>query len=362
MLRVLQIGMSWDYGGIESVIINYYRNIDRNKVQFDFLCPYKHLAYEKEIIDLGGRLIHICDFHRSPLAYYKELLVILRHYSVVHIHMLSGANILPLVAAKKAGVKTIIAHSHNTQAEDKFRAILHVVNHNRIKELATVLIGCSDEAGKWLFNSNEFLILRNAINTAKYVYSVNNRSEVRDKLNIASDTFVIGNVGRLNVQKNHLFLIKTFKYILRLIPNSKLILIGDGEQKKKIEETIKLYELDEFVIFAGIIHDVEKYYSAMDILVMPSLYEGLPVTLVEAQANGLKCIVSDSIPRDCKISESLSFLSLSLGEKSWAKHICKIDIARNQQAQKQVTDSGFDIKNQTKLLEHIYLGKPGVQH
>ena len=357
MTRVLQIGLSFEYGGIESFVMNYYRCIDRSLVQFDFVNPYSlPLAYENEMIDLGAKIYSISDFHKNPYKYRKELKNILKIYEVVHIHMLSAANILPLQLAKECKLKKIIVHSHNTLAEGFIRTFLHKLNYNRIKNIATDLLSCSVKAGEWMFGRNTFFnVINNAIDVDKYQFNEESRHKYRSILGLPDNAILFGNIGRLNVQKNQLFLIDIFKEICKINTKSYLCIIGDGEMKTIIQKKIYKENLSSRVIMLGRREDVDKLYNAFDAIIMPSLFEGLPITLVEAQANGLKCFVSkDCIPEETKILDSMVFIELNKNEIFWAKQILDCNYERIPKANSILSRESYNINIEVKKIQQIY--------
>lgn len=203
MIRVLQIGLSYEYGGIENFAMNYYRFINKTIIQFDFINPYdKPLAYEEEMKSLGAHIYKVSDFHRFPFKYWHQLMNIIKKYDIIHVHMLSASNLIPIIVAKHCGVNKIIVHSHNTSAEGLIRSILHQLNYKEIKKFSTDLFACSEKAGKWMFGQNQdFIVIKNAIDINKYRYNPAVRAEIRKQLNIPQNMIVYGNIGRLNIQK-----------------------------------------------------------------------------------------------------------------------------------------------------------------
>lgn len=358
MQKVLHIGLSYERGGIESFVMNYYRNINRSMIQFDFINPYnKPLAYEEEMLSLGGIVHKLPDFHKNPILFRRELVCIMRNYEIVHIHILSAANLIPLQVAVKCNVKTIIAHSHNTLAEGMIRNVLHKINYKKIRKYANILLACSEKAGEWMFgNGMSFEVMKNAINIDRYIYNQQYRVEYRKEFNIDEGSLLYGNIGRLNVQKNQLFLIDIFVEILKLQPNSYLCIIGNGELKQDIMNRINKLRISDRVLMTGSREDVDKLYNAMDAIIMPSIFEGLPITLVEAQANGLKCYVSkNKVPDESQILDSMEFLELSLGAKKWAERIVNIGCHRVRFAKDVLTTQHYDISKESAHLESLYL-------
>jgi len=358
MIRVLQIGLSFEYGGIESFVMNYYRHIDKSKIQFDFINLYdKPLAYEEEIHKLGGIVYKIADFHKRPLRYKKDLRSTMKSYSVVHIHMLSAANMIPLLVAKKLKIKKIIAHSHNSSPEGFLRGVLHIINYKKIKAFATNLFACSCLAGDWMFGKDaDYFIVRNAIAADKYIYQDEARYKLRQELRINPNAIVYGNVGRLNIQKNQVFLLKIFSKILEKQQNSYLCIIGDGELRNELSEMTEKLGISNQVILLGRRMNVNKLYNIFDAIIMPSLFEGLPLTLIEAQANGLKCFVSEGgISEESNVLHTMEFVNLNEGEEKWAQIIVTSDLTRDFNALKKITNAHFDITTESNVLENKYM-------
>lgn len=359
MQKVLHIGLSYERGGIEGFVMNYYRSIDKSIIQFDFINPYnKPLAYEKEILSMGGIVYRLPDFHKKPILFRKELKSIIKTYEVVHIHMLSAANLIPLQVAAECNVRKIIAHSHNTLAEGIIRQVLHRIHYKKIKKYANILLACSEKAGEWMFGKDvSFEVMKNAINIDKYAYNQQCREDCRRELNINDNSLLYGNVGRLNVQKNQLFLIDIFAEILKKQPNSYLCIIGDGELKQDIINKANKLGISNRVLMTGSRADIHRLYSALDVIIMPSIFEGLPITLVEAQANGLKCYVSkNKVPDESKIIDSMEFLDLSLGAKKWAEKIVVGEYCRDGSAEDVLITLHYDISRESSHLESVYLG------
>lgn len=359
--RVLQFGMTYNPGGIESFIMNYYRHIDRQKIQFDFVNMYDEIAYENEINLLGGKVYNITSFRSNPVKNYLEIRKIIKNnkYDIIHVNMLSMAYITPILVAKDLGVKKIIAHSHNSSMPPNlFKKILHKVNQIFFNKYITQFCACSKDAGKWMFGDSvleeNIHIINNAVDTLHFTYNEIKREEIRLKLGI-NDKFVIGNVARFDYQKNHNFLIDIFFEVQQENENAILLLVGDGPLRKSIEEKVAKLSIQDKVIFLGVREDIADLMQVMDVFLLPSYFEGLAVVLIEAQASGLITICSDSIPNEVNVSNSVEFLKLELGSRYWAKLInnlegkyCRYDIC------KKTNLSNFNIKEQVTVLEKIY--------
>ena len=353
-VRIAQIMGKMVNGGVDAVIMNYYRNIDRSKVQFDFVVDSDSTFIPREEIEsLGGR-IYIVPPYQKIGKYIPALVKLFKQnkYQIVHSNI-NTLSVFPLFAAQKAGVPVRIAHNHSTAAKGETKKnILKYILRPFSKVFATHYAACSEYAGEWLFGkkameSGKVTIFNNAIDLNKFKFDKNVRNEVRKELDI-EDNFVIGHVGRLCFQKNQEFLIDVFKEVHRRNPNSVLLLIGDGEDKEKIEERIKNLS---GIILLGNRTDVDRLYQAMDVFVLPSKYEGLGNVVVEAQACGIPTIVSDRVPETVCISNGIVFLSLNAGIDTWAEKIInKMEsISIDSQAIKD-----FDINQQGVILQNFY--------
>lgn len=333
MIKVLIVASSLNQGsGVMGVVMNYYRNLDREKIQYDFLCFSKaETTYEKEIIEMGGKAYYfskpiITHFLSAKKDLNKFFLEKGKDYNFIYVHELLVFNILYPYAKKYTNAK-IIAHSHNTKFSDtNIKSIRNKLFCLGIVKKADFCFACSEEAGKTFFgkkiiNNKKFKVITNAIDTEKYVCDDLIREEYREKLGINRDDIVIGHVGRFSEQKNHFFLIDLIEQLSKLSSSYKLLLVGDGELRKSIESAINEKKLSEKVIFTGNRKDVPKILNAMDIFVLPSLFEGVPVVAVEALGNGLPCILSDRITKALQINDNVKYLSIDNGISSWVELI-----------------------------------------
>ena len=349
--------------GVESVVMNYYRNIDKSKVQFHFICDEDStdIPYD-EIEKLGGKVIVVPPYQKL-FKYQKELYKIFKenNYKIVHSHI-STLSIFPLRIAKKAGVPIRIAHSHSTSNKKEWkRNLIKNILRPFSKVYANVFFGCSQLSGKWLFGNKAFLngnikIINNAIDLEKFKFNKEKRNEIRKEIGLDEDTILIGHIGRFVTQKNHEFLIDVFDEIHRRKQNSKLILIGQGNLKEKIKQKIKELGIEEYVIFTGQINNVSDYYNAMDIFVLPSLYEGLPVVGIEAQANGLLCEFSTDMTKETKVLSTTRFISLKETAKKWAEIILEdYKNFKRKDSFDEMTKNNFNIIEEAKKLEKCYI-------
>ncbi|MGE8204557.1 glycosyltransferase family 1 protein [Heyndrickxia sp. NPDC080065] len=357
-LRVLHVVVNMNRGGAETFIINLYRNVDRREVQFDFL-TCKEGTFDSEIREMGGivhRIPYISDVGHSQ--YIKELhsfFTANNHYKIVHSHMDKMGGIV-LRAAKKAGIPIRISHSHNTRSEGGLAARIYKWYAGKsITPNATHLLACSTEAAKWLFHKKYPVtkIVKNGIDEEKFRFSPVIRNQVREELGISQHTFVIGHVGRFNYQKNHTFLIDLFSQFHKVEEDSKLILVGDGPLRGEMEKKISELHLQNHVHFLGIRSDIHRLLQAFDLFLFPSLHEGLPVSLIEAQGAGLPCLISDHISQEVDMGMNLvRYASLKNGE-DWVEKMKALKV--RQVNRSQVFNDDYNIKRSVNDLEKFYL-------
>jgi glycosyltransferase involved in cell wall biosynthesis len=349
-------------GGAETLIMNLYRHIDRTRVQFDFL-TCKEGVFDAEIIALGGRIYRIPYVTDVGHFGYKDALhqffQLHKNYKIVHSHMdkMSG---MVLKAAYDAGIPVRIAHSHNTFSEGgrAARAYKWFVG-KQIKSFATHRFACSHAAARWLYGdeAKHAIILNNAIEIEKYLYSESSRRKMRDALQISDDQIVFGHVGRFNEQKNHLFLLDIFKEVNNRLPNSLLILIGDGMLRKKMEQKIHTLKLMDKVKLLGVRDNVHEWLQAFDIFLFPSLHEGLPVTLVEAQSSGLPCFISEHITKEVDLGVGLLRYLPITNPNTWAEEILKQakQLRKRENYKQRLAQKGYDIKRIASQAQRSYL-------
>lgn len=360
MIKVLQVGATNVLGGIEIYLHNYYKNIDKEKVKFDFVNMYDKICFQEEYANDGSKIYKLCNYRIHPFKYLDNLekILINEKYDVLHFNMNSAVFLYPLIAAKRANVPVIIAHSHNASSD---KGIIKNIIHDFIKHLiplfANYYFACSDYAGRWFFSkkimkSNSYYIINNAINVDKFRFDNEKRIKMRKELNIADNEILIGHVGRFIKQKNHEFLIEILNEIVSTDSRFKLVLIGVGELENIIKEKVKMKKLENNVIFLGQRNDVNDLYQAIDIFLLPSLYEGLPLVGVEAQVAGCKCFFSDKITRGLKIKEDSEFLKID-NPKEWAVKIISYANAMPKDRNK-LDCNKYDIKSNAKKLCEFY--------
>lgn len=363
-IRVLQIIGIVCGGGVEAVIMNYYRNIDRNQVQFDFVIDgYDKTYLDDEIKAMGGKVYHVEPYRENIFRYMVQIYKIVRngHYDIVHSNM-NTLSVFSLFPAWLAGAKQRILHNHSTAVKQEGkRSLMKHILRPIAPLFANRYAACSILAGDWMYGKEwmakgEVKIIRNAINLKKYAFSQELRKRYRQEFGFSDDDLVIGHVGRFMFQKNHRFLLQIFYEISKCKENAKLLLVGDGELRSEIEKKVYDMGIDKKVLFLGLREDVQAIYNAMDMFVLPSWYEGLPVVSVEAQANGLRCVFSTNVTSESKLTGSAEFMDLAAGVSNWAMHILQGNNSRNSRAEKEMRLAGFDIKTQAQKLVNWYIG------
>lgn len=362
-IRIAHIVGKWVGGGVEAVLMNYYKNIDRKKIQFDFICDNDstNIPYN-EIEKLGGNVILIPSYTKI-LKYQKELKKIFKEkkYKIIHSHI-NTLSIFPLFAAKKSGIPIRIAHSHSTSNKKELkRHIMKIILKPFSKIFATDYFSCTKDAGIFLFGKNTYkknkiFVLNNAIDLNKYKYDLDLRKNKRKELNINKKTIVVGAVGRFMKQKNYDFLIDIYNKFHNDIKDSKLILVGQGPLMNDIKAKITKLNLQDSIVVLGQRDDVSELYQAFDLFVLPSLYEGLGMVFVEAQATGLPCIASTEVPLDVKMTDNIRFIDLKEDVNYWSEEMKKLyKVIKREDCSNYIKKHGYDIKFESKKLEQKYL-------
>lgn len=354
VVKVLIVVPNMRSAGIENFVMNMYRNINRYNVQFDFLVhSEKEQIFDEEILKSGSTIFRLTyKDDKNIFKYIRDLNNFFKNhkeYKIVHGHMQSMMP-LYLLIAKINKVPVRIAHAHNSDYEKTIKGfILHLFS--RFSKLnANVLWACSNSAGKYLFGNSKFEVIHNAIDTDKFKFDIKKRNKVREEMNL-DNRFVIGNIARFEIQKNHDFLIDIFYEIYQLRKDAVLLLVGEGFLKDKIIEKVHKLGLDSCVCFLGVRKDTDALYQGMDVFLLPSLYEGLPLVGVEAQVSGLSCFFSSSITEEIKLSNSAKFISLNSSAKEWAKEIVDLkDTERNS-----VIDDKYCLVTEAYRLEKKYI-------
>lgn len=366
VVRVLQVCGALA-GGVGTVLMNYYRHIDRSKVQFDFLTHGEPDAATRAEVEMMGGTISVITPKSTSL--WRNITETRRYISpktqhhVVHVHTASPTSFVYLLAARLAGKRVRVVHSHATDLEAPAGSLQHRI-HRALQPVlrwtATDLLACSRAAGDWLYGVNarsSVRILPNAIDVEKFRFSPIIRQELRQRLAI-DNRLVVGNVGRFAEQKNHQFLIKIFQDVVRLEPSALLLLLGDGPLLADVKAQVRAAGLDDNVLFLGLRDDVPDLLQAMDAFVLPSLFEGLAIVLVEAQAAGLPCLASSTVTDEVRLTSLLEFLELEAGPAAWAAKV--LDMAKQQERRSdtsQIAAAGYDIRSAAGQLARFYLDR-----
>lgn len=348
-------------GGLENFIMNLYRNINREKIQFDFLVHYKERKhFDDEIEELGGKIYrmtlrddnNIFKYMVDLNSFYKQH----PEYKIIHCHM-SSIGFINFLIAKKNGIKVRIAHSHNSNTEKNIKGFIKSILIKPLKYISTYNFACSTEAGKFLYGKHHFEVIPNAIDLKLYQFNSEIRKQEREKLNI-EDKLVVGHIGRFELQKNHKYIIDIFKEVLKKDPSAILLLAGDGSLYKKIKTYVKELNLESNVKFLGVIKDAYRLYQAMDCFVLPSFFEGLPVVGIEAQASGLICLFSNTTTKEVQISQLTKFLGINKEDiEQWKENILNAREYDRDCIYDKIRNSKYNIKTTATYIENFYIKK-----
>lgn len=364
-LRVLQVVTTLNRGGLETMLMNHYRALDRSRVQFDFLVHREAPgAYEAEVLALGGRI------HRVPALALRNLLRYRQavdaffaghpEYRIVHAH-LDAMSTLVLRSARRAAVPVRIAHAHSTSLKRDAKRAGRFLSRLFLNGACTRRFACSEAAGDWLFGlevrrRGELTVFRNAIDTPACAFSSGTRARLRRDLGIPEGARVLGHVGRFDHAKNQDFLLELLLALRRSEPEAVLLLAGDGPLRPAAERRAGELGLGDAVRFLGVRDDVPGLLQAMDHFLLPSRFEGLPVTAIEAQAAGLPCLLSDAITRDCDLTGNVRFRALAEGPSAWAEALVESGPpTRLPEAERRVAEAGYDVTANAAWLEAFYL-------
>lgn len=358
MIRILQCVNNMHRAGLETMLMNYYRNIDRDQIQFDFLTHRPERGdYDDEIEQLGGRVYYAPRLYPQNypayFAYMKRFFAEHPEYRIVHSHI-DSMSYLPLLAAKKAGIPIRIAHSHNTSLDRDFKYLLKQYFRKRIPSVANVHLTCGVEAGEFLFGDRNAQVIPNAVDAEKFYFDPQLRQKTREQLNLQEE-FVVGHVGRMTYQKNHKKLIEIFNALQQKKPRSKLILIGVGEKESEVRRQVQDLGLENKVLFLGKQTAVNELYQAMDVFVLPSFYEGIPVVGIEAQLADLPCFFSDTVSREAVFNSRTYYMSLQEPAEQWADAILRQSSQLRSAEREEIIGSCYNIKHAYKMLQDFYL-------
>lgn len=359
MLHILHVGFSQNPGGVENIIMNYYRSIDRKIFQFDFLDMYgEGIAFSREIDSLGGKIFSIPNYKKHPISAAKRIYKLLDeiNYDFIHIHMQSAANLLPILISLKHGKEIVICHSHSSATPKGWmRKIFNALNVKYLRKLPVIKWACGEYAGRWMWGDkfNKKNIIPNAIEYQKFQYDEIQRKKKRQECGFGPDDKVIGFVGRFGDEKNTFFLLKILAELNKKYGNYKLLTVGGNDLYEEFLERVKSNGFEQYYYSAGIQKCTAEWYQAMDAFLLPSFFEGFPVVAVEAQASGIPCFLSDQISKEIAISSDISFLPIGQEcELIWAKEISdKLYVHKDRC---NTISSQYDIKIAVKKLEARY--------
>lgn len=355
-IKVLQVGLGPNMGGIENVVRSWNRNLP-DDISFDFLnIEDVPLAFEDEFRAEGGKVLKVTHRKKNPLKSYNELKNIIREggYDYVHVHMMSWAWYEPLLIASSFSHVRAIAHSHTAGSgflsfKDR---ILDSVGRRKMKGKDYFRLACGEAAGKDMFRGENFKVVMNGVDFERCAFSSFERDRIREQLNLSDDAFVIGHVGRNSRAKNYPFVIPLFADFAEKRPGSRLLLIGDVKDSLEIRTLVKEKGIGDKVIFTGMLPELQKYYSAMDVFILPSLYEGVSVSMIEAQVSGLECIVSEFVSQDADISGNVKYIPIDSTENGVRE---LLDVKKSGRDISNLTlDHSFDIKNTSREIFDFY--------
>ena len=357
MIRILHMVGAMYPGGMENFIMNLYEKIDREKFQFDFIVHLqKENDYTEQIGKLGGRVYEIPRLTKNPVGSLSMLYKIVKenNYKIVIRHTANALVAPQLLVAKLAGAKTI-CHSHN---ETDPQATIHKIGKIMMKSAADKRFACSSKAGEWMYDTQDFQVIHNAINVDKFEYSQEKANRIRKEFKV-DGKHIYGHIANFIESKNHMYLLEVFKEISKRDENAVFFCLGEGDLRPRIEAKIKELQLEDKVILTGIRHDAQDFMSAMDVLIFPSFFEGLPLTLIEAQIAALPSVISDTITKDVIVTEGLvSMESIQKEPEVWAKKAIEVfDSTKNNQRlcqRKAIQEAGYDMDMLVKWYEEYF--------
>ena len=359
-IKILQIFTVLNKGGAETNLMNYYRNMDKNEFQMDFLVHRENGFFEQEILNSGSKIYRLPPILPWKLKEYKSAVKDFfdQHsdYDIVH-GQCSELGVFIYEEAKRRNIPVIIAHAHNNRMDRDKKLVFRLLWKKRMRKSINTYFTCGKEAAENLFGkklASKSYQMNNAIEVENFKFNVEVRNQKRAELN-ADKTINLVNIGRFNSQKNQLFLLEVFAEIIKKNTNYKLFLVGDGELKTQILEKIKKLKIERNVELLGIRNDIPELLQAMDVFLFPSLFEGLPVSLVEAQATGIQCVISDGVPAESiLVKENVQVISLKENAEQWANKILEIKNFERKDVSDIIKQKGYDIKENAKKLEKKY--------
>lgn len=365
-IRILQILHSMNRGGAENALMNYYRHIDRNSIQFDFLLTDQlKCQFEDEILSLGGHVFRVHPLTISnPFPYIKgveRFFVEHPEYKIVHSHT-SSKSFFPLFLAKKHGIPVRISHSHSSMAEGGINGVIQRALKPSLKLVATDWLTCGEQAGEYLYGidalkKGKVKLFRNVIEANLFCFSREKRETMRHSLGLSKDVFVLGHTARFDPVKNHKFDVDLLCELKKMYPACKLLEVGLGV-KEGLSEYAKKKGVLEDIIFTGVVSNVYDYEQAMDVFILPSFNEGLPLSIIEAQVSGLPCFTTEgTVSKECSVTDLVTYLPLELGPKAWAENILLSRKKERKDRFDEIVEAGYDAKTSAESLQNFYLSR-----
>ena len=366
-IRILHVLGSTNLGGAQSFVMNLYRKIDKDRIQFDFVIhTEENCHYDEEIKSYGGKVFSCPPYNfKNHFKYIKWWRNFYKHnyknYAYIHSHIRSTALII-ILCSKEYNIKTIV-HSHSISSGKGITSVIKNIMQYPVRYISDYQFACSKLAGEWLFGKkiNEkksYYIIKNAIDIDRFIYNNQIREKIRKELGINNHEIVVGHIGRMTIAKNHDRIIRIFNEVVKEDANFRLLLVGDGELRESINELIKEFKLEKKVFMSGAKENPEEYLQAMDLFLFPSLWEGLGISLIEAQANGLNCFISENIPDEVKLTHLVDTLSLNSSDVEWSNQILKTQFTRTNyndlNIKNQISSQGYNINVTTKFMEEFY--------
>ena len=355
-IRILQTGMHDNHGGVESFILNYSQVLKAKGVVFDYIdLQGKGISESDKILSEGSKIYTMRDYRKHPISTIKRIKEILRteNYVCIHINMLSAASLVPVIGGLLGKAKVLV-HSHNSQALGLHRRALHAVNAKILRWLPVTRVACGKLAGDWMFGQKYYEVIPNSVDIDRYRFQTEDRALLRSKLHINEDTFVMGFVGRVSPQKNPAYLPRILNAVKKKgMKNVKLLIIGDGELLEQVKESAQAFGVSKDIIYVGSQRNMGKWYSAMDVCLLPSLWEGLPLVGVEAQTSGLPCFFSDQVTDEVALTDLVNFCELTETAENWASAIIEkqYDLSQRHRYAECIGQTDYFIG---KSAEHLY--------
>ncbi len=349
MIRIFIIGMSTDKGGVEAYIRNLTANLDCNK--FEIIYDWPEMIIDGVTWIRPGNRHNYFKWHRFWIRFFK-----INKFDCIYMNACDIVSIDILKVAKAAGIPMRILHSHSSgilQDISHFHKVCEWISRKTLHKYATHLLACSKVAGEWMFDGRPFQIVKNGIDLEKYRYNDIFRDKCRTAFNIKNDDILIGCIGRLDPPKNPLFSFEIAAEIVNLKSSAKVVFVGDGEMRPALEQKISEAKLQDKILLAGAVDNVNEWLSAVDCLMMPSLFEGLPFVLVEAQAAGLPCVVSSAVSKEADLTGLLQFIDLEAAPSIWPQEILARCGTPRPDTAKQLIEAGYSIKDSVKIVEKI---------